>query len=163
MSLQTLRFLYPSIKGVATFADTVYLCPSPENLLKVAMKISLFFLFLLVSTVQSNIKILNTPDGEKHPEPCALTCSGVSRHDDARYPWFSPLSGKAGKAVDITGCGFVAPPVISATIANNYCAAMMPYWTSTHTFYVMSVGETTPDTMRTQECDVSWIAVGYSC
>ena len=128
------------------------------------MKILCFLLLtLLISTVQSNIKILDTPDGEEHPEPCALTCSGISRHDDQLYRWFSIQPGHAAKGIDIRGCGFVTPPVISASIANYDCTDIMPYWTGKDTFYVMSVGIESDATMVKKGCDVSWIAVGYNC
>ena len=31
---------------------------------------------------QGAIKILDTPDGGKYPEPCALTCHGISRYNE---------------------------------------------------------------------------------
>ena len=129
------------------------------------MKTFCVYLFL-VSTVQSSLlKILNTPDGEAHPEPCALTCSGVSRHDDPDplYGWLSLNPTQTIKPINIAGCGFVSPPVVSAAINNNYCAGIKTYWIEAEKFSVVTFEETTADELRSKKCDVSWIAVGYNC
>ena len=119
----------------------------------------------LISTVQSNIKILDTLDGGEHPEPCALTCSGISRHDDPDFlhGWIYLNPFQTVKVVNIAGCGFVSPPVVSAAINNNLCAGIKTYSTEKERFAVITFEEITVDEMRSKKCDVSWIAVGYNC
>ena len=124
------------------------------------------FTALLISIVRCNIKILNTQDGQEHPEPCALTCSGLSRHDKLLHGWVS-LSIHSRrvtlKTISIAGCGFVSPPVVTAAINNQLCAGIKTYWTGADRFAVVTFEETTADKMRSGKCDVSWIAVGYNC
>ena len=127
---------------------------------------------LLVScTLQSNLKILDTPDGETHPEPCALVCSGISRHDDPENSWsyLGWRSWRLGKRVDMNECGFVSKPVLSATtrVAENNNSEMCPpviteqLWISNH-FYALSLEHMTVEKAN-QHCDIHWVATGYNC
>merc|ERR1711973_412687 len=73
---------------------------------------------VMVCTLQSSLKILDTPDGKEHPEPCAPVCSGVSRADDPNNNWMYVGPGNTGpvwKRVDMSGCHFVSPPIATAT------------------------------------------------
>ena len=126
---------------------------------------------LMVScTLQGNLKILDTPDGETHPEPCVLVCSGISRHDDD-YSWSNPGFGlkTAYKAVDMSKCNFVSEPVVVATTrdvfdTNKYaCPSFITENDGKDRFYVISKQNITPYNANKWQCDIHWVATGYSC
>ena len=111
------------------------------------MKIICVYLFLISTVQSSQLKILNTSDGEEHPEPCALTCSGVSRHDDPSYGWIFLYPTQTLKAINIAGCGFVSPPTVTAAINNNLCAGVKTLAVATERFYVITFEEIVGDEM----------------
>ena len=122
-------------------------------------------------TLQTNIKILDTPNGEKHPEPCALICSGISRHDDTTHSWsyLGWRNWKLGKRVDVSECGFVSDPVITATTrvsqtgnGKNCPSVTTEQLWMPNLFYAISTGEYTVED-ASKQCDIHWIATGYIC
>ena len=69
----------------------------------------LLTLMIVSHTLSSELKILNLPEEQTGPAPCALTCSGVSRYSETgNYGWQSYADNKALKIADIAGCGFVS-------------------------------------------------------
>ena len=122
-------------------------------------------------TLQTELKILDTPDNNTHPLPCALICSGIDKHDETgdhewrnnRWPW-SP--DKAYKTVNMTGCGFVSPPVVTATIKSQWwslCPSIAEDYVMSLGFFVHTEENATAEEMRKKKCDIHWIATGYNC
>ena len=132
------------------------------------MKLGFIVMVLVMRfTLQTNIKILDTPDGEKHPEPCALICSGISRHDD--NGWYYMTNDKVYKEVDMSGCNFVSQPVVTVTTRDVYdtndyvCPAFITEDQSKGSFYVLSVQEISTKEVVIRRCDMHWIATGFNC
>ena len=119
-------------------------------------------------TLASNLKILGTPDGGTHPEPCALTCSGVASYQNEDHPWRSYVSGTAFKRIDYSECGFVSSPVITATLSGGWlgqCPSIFierDYVTKVM-FTVQTVENRSADDMVASQCGVHWSAFGYDC
>ena len=119
-------------------------------------------------TLASNLKILGTPDGGTHPEPCALTCSGVASYQNEDHQWHSYGFGKAFKRIDHSGCGFVSTPVVTATLSgdlNSGCPSIFieRKYVTKWTFDVQTVEIKSADDMIASQCDVYWSAFGYDC
>ena len=128
---------------------------------------------LAAPTLQSELKILDTPYDGTGPEPCAVTCSGIARWDTpGDYGWkdargsYNP--GKAYMMVRTRGCNFVSSPLITVTTKSwwdGLCPAVtqitQPAWSSL--FYVMTVENTAAEVMKKRKCDIVWIATGYIC
>ena len=133
--------------------------------------ISLLMIAMMVApALSSELKILDDPGGSTRPAPCALTCSGISRWDEAdktgKYEWkySGEYEGKVYKIVEMSDCKFVSPPVITATTGGKELCpsiSLRHIWESQ--FYVYSVEDTTHDRMKTNKCYVHWSAFGYNC
>ena len=131
---------------------------------------NLVIMLVMVCTLQSSLKILDTPDGKEHPEPCALVCTGISKHDDPDTSWtyLGWRNWKLGKLVDMSECKFVSKPVVTATTrvahtGGEICPSVITeqMWISSQ-FYALSVEEMTVEKAN-KLCDIHWVATGYSC
>ena len=119
------------------------------------------------------LKILDIPGGNNHPEPCGLVCSGIARHDDNTHPWKElPNLKSVYKVVDISECNFVSQPVVSVTTRDIWdtntvmCPAFITenVGSSTSKFYILSVGrDITAAEAVGWRCEAHWIATGYTC
>ena len=137
---------------------------------------TLLFSYLLTTLLAvpalCSLKIVSTPDGDLRPPPCALTCTGVSKHTDTDYFSWKKYKKQTFKYVtDISECGFVATPSITATLSGptvgedvTWCPAVYVWGNhETRGFYVFTVGESTISQMVGNRCDVHWTATGYHC
>ena len=126
----------------------------------------LFLLTMAVSPSLSDLKILNLPEGELGPDPCARTCSGVSKHEETGtyYGWHD-YDGLVYKAVDMTGCKFVSTPVVAIMSSGDaqYCPNVEKASIAAHRYYVRTEKTQTADQMRKWKCNVHWIATGFIC
>ena len=119
------------------------------------------------------LKILDIPGGNNHPEPCGLVCSGIARHDDNTHPWKElPNLKSVYKVIDISECNFVSQPVVSVTTRDIWdtnsvmCPAFITenVGSSTSQFYILSVGrDITAAEAVNRRCEAHWIATGYTC
>ena len=127
----------------------------------------LLTLMLAVPSLQSELKILSTPDGSTHPTPCALTCTGVSKYDETGHYNWRQWHQHVYKYVKIEDCGFVAPPIITATLKGAYwsvrCPSIYLQLVGYTAFFALSVEETTVSQLTDNKCDVHWTANGYNC
>ena len=122
----------------------------------------------LVPALLGDIKILDTAEGENGPANCARSCSGVGRWDGAVWQWkdAGDFPGKVYKVLYIADCNFVSTPVITVTTRGRKyggCPSLFVYFPIKSSFYVYSVENTTATQVKTSECDVHWIATGYTC
>ena len=90
--------------------------------------ISKVYIYLLLGvalflTVQSQPKILRTPTNSPDVPPCALTCvgGGPTVWKMSRY-----YRGRAYTTTDISKCGFVGTPVVSANIVGRNLFPLPP-------------------------------------
>ena len=126
--------------------------------------VCLLILLLAAPSLQSELKILSTPDGKPHPLPCALTCTGVSKFDDPTpYTRWRSHFKKAWKYVGIKECGFVAPPIVTATVEGSLCPAIKIWGVQSDNVAVVSVQDASVSHMVDSTCDVHWTAHGYNC
>lgn len=129
----------------------------------------LAILLFLISPTLADLKILSLPWYNNGPEPCARTCSGVSKYDDADEPWQSQVSGISNtgrpvKIVDISGCNFVSNPVVTTTVYGlPDCPNVKVTSVRIDKFYAMSVEKTTTGYLKSNYCWVSWTANGFTC
>ena len=128
----------------------------------------LLTLLLAVPSLQSELKILNSPDGKPHPASCALTCTGISKHDEGgQSAWNGLGNGLSYKNMDITGCGFVATPVVTTTVSGYSSCPAVKVWgghkSDRAELYVVTGEEADPDLLNSNKCDVYWTANGYTC
>ena len=124
-------------------------------------------LMMLVTQTLSDQKILSLPGGQTGPSTCTRTCSGVSSYKDTGvYKWIT-VRVKAYKSADITECGFVTAPVVTAILSAPYSGLYCPpirVWDVNNTvMYFITVEDATPSDMVSNRCDVYWIATGYTC
>jgi hypothetical protein len=131
---------------------------------------SVVILIMITHSLETSLKILDTPDGKIHPEPCALVCSGISRHD-SDYSWSYVGFGLriVYKKVDMSGCNFVSEPVITATTRDVYdtnrvtCPAFVTENSGADNFYIISKQPISTEDAERWQCDVHWVATGYNC
>ena len=127
----------------------------------------LLTLMLAVPSLQSELKILSTPDGSTHPTPCALTCTGVSRYDETGHHKWGQLYQLVFKKIIIEDCGFVAPPIVTATLKGasllTSCPSIYLQFITFSEFTALTVEETTVSQLTDNKCDVYWTASGYNC
>ena len=125
----------------------------------------LLMMILIVShTLSSELKILNLPEEQTGPAPCALTCSGVSRYSETgNYGWRSYAGSKSLKIADIAGCGFVSVPVVTVSVKSPYCPLIQISFVRNKLLVLITVEDATPGNMISGKCDVNWIATGYVC
>ena len=122
-------------------------------------------LAVLTTTLQSHLKIISTPDGTGGPAPCALTCSGVARHNETWQHW---NTGHVYRRVDMSGCQFVSEPVVMVTVRGYLeCPGAVKVWNCqrkwNHVVYLLTDDATTPEVMSKRKCDVYWTATGFQC
>ena len=126
----------------------------------------LITLLLVVSTL-SELKILSTPDGDMGPEPCSLICSGVSSYKDVDNSWINLGNGKAAKPNIMKGCEFARRPVVTATVRgpnhNSDCPSIRIWSIEKEDFNVLTVMDASARYMKSNECDVYWVATGFTC
>ena len=134
------------------------------------MKVLLLFAMVLVPALQSELKILDTPDGGIRPAPCAVTCSGVGRWNDENnnYKWQNSRinPGKVFKFINIGNCNFVSAPVVTTTSVSMKmagCPAVSVWYLTESYVTVYSVQDTSAKQMRSDECDIHWSAFGFNC
>ena len=125
-------------------------------------------LMMLVTQTLSDQKILSLPGGQTGPAPCARTCSGVSSYKETTYRWTDTRNGIAYKGADITECGFVTTPVVTAILRGPghitpSCPSIRVWYVNNTRLYFMTVENATPSNMVYNKCDVYWIATGYVC
>ena len=128
-------------------------------------------LLLISTTVQVELKILDMPGGNNHPEPCGLVCSGIARHDDSSHRWVNLYSLRSVyKVVDISECNFVSQPVVTVTTQDIYdtnsvmCPAFITENMGSSSFYILSVGRDINAAQAVSwRCEAHWIAIGYTC
>ena len=131
----------------------------------------LLTLLLAASSLQSELKILSTPEGKPGPPPCALTCSGVARYSEegaSLYSSWERIYEQACRYVNIQECGFVAAPVVTATLRGplfgaRKCPSIYLHQSYVRMFLVVTVGNITASQMTWNQCDVYWTANGYNC
>ena len=130
----------------------------------------LMMLMLVTPSLASDLKILNIPYGENGPPPCALTCSGVAKHNEShwKWQWESYTTGEAARRVNIAECGFVTPPVVTASLIGPYfgarrCPSISLRFVYKEMFLINTVEEATAIQMVENQCDVLWIATAYNC
>ena len=136
------------------------------------MKVLLLFAMVLVPALQSELKILDTPDGGIRPAPCAVTCSGVGRWDEtgwmSRWLDSGSNSGKVYKKINLQDCNFISAPVVTVTAASGgnrevVCPSLTVWHANKSQFFVYSVEDTTASKMKNDQCNVYWSAFGYNC
>ena len=128
----------------------------------------LLMMILIVShTLSSELKILNLPEDQPGPAPCALTCSGVSRYNETGNDIWMSTGSRAYKGVDIEECGFVSAPVVTAVVrgpfSSGYCSPILLWKVHDTRLYLKTVENVLPSNMVLYQCDVYWIATGYVC
>ena len=125
------------------------------------MLLSLLFITFLVSSLQSDLKILETPSGKLGPAPCALTCSGVKANswsNSGDYP------GKAYLFLSITECGFADTPIITvSTFGEGLCPPVTVRDGGRTGFLVYTFEDATAADMENMKCVIQWSAYGYNC
>ena len=129
--------------------------------------LSIFISVLLVGA-QADTKILNTPDGKTGPEPCIRVCSGVDKNFSG---WDnSPQNpGKVYKFINIYGCGFVSPPIVTAVsgsghdLAYKLCPSFSVNQVTSSSYHLYSVTDFTAYNMRQHQCRIYWTATGFTC
>ena len=122
---------------------------------------------VLVPSLESELKILDTHDGGTGPAPCSLTCVGSGRRHSG---WVDSGSnpGYVFMMIEIEECNFVSAPVITTTTVTAgsqlvVCPAVSVWHLSRTVFYVYSVEHTSAHRMELDECIVHWSAFGYNC
>ena len=135
--------------------------------------LSCLLVLYLTVPAHTSPKILNTPNGSTGSSSCSLTCSGVSRYDGSdstsSTKWrYHDDSAQSTKHVDMSGCGFSSPPVVTATIKSKgvgkyYCPPVYLLAPSATSVEVITVPKLAPDWLRRSQCNVYWVAVGYRC
>ena len=130
----------------------------------------LLAVMLITSTLTAELKILNLPEGDTGPPPCALTCSGISKHDQINGGLWKKLNGQAIKNITISECGFVSAPVITATVRGPWeglpiyrCTAIYIKDVSEAEFSVLTADDVGSLQMASNRCDVYWVANGFNC
>ena len=124
-------------------------------------------LFLFSST-RADTKIVSTPDGKTGPEPCVRVCSGVDK-DYTRWDNSGLYSGKVIKYIDMSGCDFVSPPIVTAVSGGlkddewTFCPSFNVPKVYSSYFALYSVTDFTGNMMKENECKVFWTATGYTC
>jgi hypothetical protein len=125
----------------------------------------LFCLLLILDVypVLCDIKILNLPDSQRGPEPCARTCAGFTKY----WGGWRSAGVRSYKTIDISECNFVTAPVVTVTIGGgNRDADYSPIriWGVTSTrLSVLTLDRKSPDYVNRSVCYVHWIAVGFTC
>ena len=141
----------------------------------ISLPSALLLLSLLSLSLQTSLKILNTPDQPTgHTGDCRkpLLCSGVSLHFSTIHPvyswWDSTFyRGRVAKRVDMSECGFVSNAVVTATARTRKgsagtCPAIYTSRVNVREFNVYSVEELSAKEIGKVNCDVHWIATGYT-
>ena len=114
---------------------------------------------MLASPTLSEVKILSTIDGKTGPPPCAITCSGVSTETERWFHW----RGKGNKYIHFEECGFVDPPVFTATMIGHTCPGVNLYGINKGVVDLLTVGDITPEELVNNRCHVFWTASGFNC
>ena len=133
------------------------------------MIVPLIFLVALTASLQADIKILDTPSHKTGPDPCARICSGVTWWDDTGFSkWIESrfYKNKLIKGNDLSKCGFVAAPLITATTggrASNLCPSVPVSFVSKGRFDLYTVEDASLREMEKRECSIYWTASGYTC
>ena len=129
------------------------------------MKLTLLLLQTLVLTVHSLPKILRTPENSSNVPPCALTCGGggPTVWKMSRYH-----RGRAWVTADISKCGFVSPPVVTANIVGkngNYLPPSVGVTeVSKDRFEAYVLGSNAMSTeVNRRSLQFHWVALGYVC
>ena len=128
---------------------------------------------MLAAPSLSEQKILSLPnDGKPGPQPCTLTCSGVTRYEeiegDYGYQTWIGDSRQSYRYVDLSDCGFVSAPVVTATLSGpvadaKRCPPVYIAYTLKSLFIVVTTEDISPSQMINNKCDVYWTANGYNC
>ena len=123
----------------------------------------LLTLMIAVPSLQSELKILSTPDGSTHPPPCTLTCTGISRYNETgEYGWYQ-WKNHALKRVTIKECGFVTEPIVTVSMKAWFCPPIIIDSIHNESVYVQTGIEATTSHIESKQCDVYWTANGYIC
>ena len=139
----------------------------------ISLPSALLLLSLLsLQTSQTSLKILNTPDQSTGDCRKPLLCSGVSLHFSTIHPvyswWDSTFyRGRVAKRVDMSECGFASNAVVTATARTRKgsagtCPAIYTSRVNVREFNVYSVEELSAKEIGKVNCDVHWIATGYT-
>ena len=122
---------------------------------------------MVAPALQNELKILDTPDGDARPAPCALTCSGIARWDETGdYGWHRSGSyqGKVLRRVSMSGCNFVSTPVVTASTRGvRLCPSITQLAGDSGWFDEYTVEDSTADMMKKNRCNIHWSAFGYNC
>ena len=128
---------------------------------------------MLAGPSLSEQKILSLPnDGKPGPQPCTLTCSGVTRYEeiegDYSYQTWMGDSHQSYRYVNFSDCGFVSAPVVTATLngpgtGDRKCPPIYITNTDRTLFMVTTTEDISPSQMMDNKCDVYWTANGYDC
>ena len=128
----------------------------------------LILVSVLLASTQADTKILNTPDGKTGPEPCIRVCSGVDKNFSG-WDNSSKNPGKVYKFINIYGCNFVSPPIVTAVagsghiLAHKLCPSFTVNNVASSAFNLYSVTDFTAYYMRQHQCRIYWTATGYTC
>ena len=128
-------------------------------LLKVAL-----MLLLASSTLQSRLKIVNTPGPHSEDYACAITCVG-STHFSSDYEEYNDGEGKqySYKSIDVSACGFLAAPIVTVTLDGQVTRVAVSDVTPDRFNAIIS--SVVAQTWLSDEWDVTinWSAYGYTC
>ena len=135
-----------------------------EQQLRMYPRHLLITLALVLTTHQTKVKILDTPDGFPHPEPCAMVCSGIARHSDGQWYNSSFYEGKAGREIVMKDCDFVSSPLVTVSAQGHDCPSLfVSRDIDTDRFAVYTVETLAAAEVIEKRCDVFWMAAGYDC
>ena len=137
---------------------------------QIAMATLPILVLFIVTVVQGDTKMLNTPHGKPgtHSDACSRVCSGV---DDNAYNWENSdyMDTKVRKYIDMADCQFVSEPVVTAIsydwegFGDKVCPSKTVTEVSKNSFMLYSVEEFTAEEMGVSHCWVFWIATGFVC
>ena len=131
-------------------------------LLTTMLRLALILTLVLKITEQNAPFILSTVSGDRHPEPCAFTCTGVATSWENSYYY----RGRSYARVDVSGCAFISTPTISFTIT---CTGKeLPDSVSTRRlgeYEFLAYGKKGVIASKAQQNGwiLHWSAVGYGC
>ena len=143
-----------------------------------ALRIALSICISLVLSM-AEIKMIKDHNGDEpaNPDPCLLTCVGSTGHGKTIWTGYP---GSLEATVDISGCNFVDTPIVTTSLNGNFnhwyqIGMSSPAYLTKNEFKILISGSAltalspvvtwkpTPSDAISQEWNVNWIAVGFTC